>query len=71
MNREEIEKLIEETARKERSKRKGVSVKSTQHIERSLYAMCRAILSLILYCLAGQPAGRHGRYRCRHVLQNH
>ena len=26
MNREEIEKLIEETARKERSKRKGVSV---------------------------------------------
>ena len=70
MNREEIEKLIEETARKERSKRKGYPSKSTQHIERSLYAMCRG-RPHPLFCLAGQPAGRHGRYRCRHVLQNH
>ena len=32
MNREEIEKLIEETARKERSKRKGVSVQKVRSI---------------------------------------
>ena len=70
MNREEIEKLIEETARKERSKRKGVSVQKVRSIERSLYAMCRG-RPHPLFCLAGQPAGRHGRYRCRHVLQNH
>ena len=71
MNREEIEKLIEETARKERSKRKGVSVQKVLSILNVVFMLC-AVAGLILYfCLAGQPAGRHGRYRCRHVLQNH
>ena len=69
MNREEIEKLIEETARKERSKRKGVSVQKVRSILNVVFMLC-AVAGLILY-LAGQPAGRHGRYRCRHVLQNH
>ena len=70
MNREEIEKLIEETARKERSKRKGVSVQKVRSILNVVFMLC-AVAAHPLFCLAGQPAGRHGRYRCRHVLQNH
>ena len=47
MNREEIEKLIEETARKERSKRKGVSVQKVRSILNVVFMLCAC--SLILY----------------------
>ena len=40
MNREEIEKLIEETARKERSKRKGVSVQKVRSILNVVFMLC-------------------------------
>ena len=48
MNREEIEKLIEETARKERSKRKGVSVQKVRSILNVVFMLC-AVAGLILY----------------------
>ena len=48
MNREEIEKLIEETARKERSKRKWVSVKKESSKLNVVYMLC-AVAGLILY----------------------
>ena len=66
MNREEIEKLIEETARKERSK-KGVSVEKVRSILNVIFLLC-AVVGLILYFAWPD---RHGRYRCRHGLQNH
>lgn len=47
MNREEIEKLIEETARKERSK-KGVSVEKVRSILNVIFLLC-AVVGLILY----------------------
>ena len=47
MNREEIEKLIEETARKERAK-KGVSVEKVRSILNVIFLLC-AVLGLILY----------------------
>ena len=48
MNREEIEKLIEETARKERSKRKGVSVQKVRSILNVVFMLC-TVAGLILY----------------------
>ena len=48
MNREEIEKLIEETARKERSKRKGGSVQKVRSILNVVFMLC-AVAGLILY----------------------
>ena len=49
MNREEIEKLIEETARKERSKRKGVSVQKVRSILAVIGAgMCFKIIEFFL-----------------------
>lgn len=47
MNREEIEKLIEETARKERAK-KGVSVEKVRSILNVIFLLC-AVVGLILY----------------------
>ena len=47
MNREEIEKLIEETARKERTK-KGVSVEKVRSILNVIFLLC-AVVGLILY----------------------
>ncbi len=47
MNREEIEKLIEETARKERAK-KGVSVEKVRSILNVVFMLC-AVAGLILY----------------------
>jgi len=47
MNREEIEKLIEETARKERAK-KGVSVEKVRSILNVIFLLC-AVMGLILY----------------------
>ena len=58
MNREEIEKLIEETARKERSKRKGVSVQKVRSILNVVFMLCAVAGLIPLFCLAGQPAGR-------------
>ena len=48
MNRDEIEKMIEETARKERSKRKGVSVQKVRSILNVVFMLC-AVAGLILY----------------------
>ena len=47
MNREEIEKLIEETARKERAK-KGVSVEKVRSILNVIFLLC-AVVGLIPY----------------------
>ncbi|WP_282747234.1 hypothetical protein [Paraprevotella xylaniphila] len=47
MNREEIEKLIEETACKERAK-KGVSVEKVRSILNVIFLLC-AVVGLILY----------------------
>ena len=47
MNREEIEKLIEETAPKERAK-KGVSVEKVRSILNVIFLLC-AVVGLILY----------------------
>ena len=47
MNREEIEKLIEETARKERAK-KGVSVEKVRSMLNVIFLLC-AVVGLILY----------------------
>lgn len=47
MNREEIEKLIEETARKEHAK-KGVSVEKVRSILNVIFLLC-AVVGLILY----------------------
>lgn len=47
MNREEIEKLIEETARKERAK-KGVSVEKVRSILNVIFLLC-TVVGLILY----------------------
>ncbi len=47
MNRKEIEKLIEETARKERAK-KGVSVEKVRSILNVIFLLC-AVVGLILY----------------------
>ncbi len=48
MDREEIERLIEETARKERSKRKGVSVQKARGILNVAFMLCAAA-GLVLY----------------------
>ncbi len=48
MDREEIEKLIEETSRRERSKRKGVSVRKARAILNAVFMLCAAV-GLILY----------------------
>lgn len=48
MNREEIEKLIEETARNERSKRKGISIQTVRGILNVVFILC-AVAGLILY----------------------
>ena len=48
MNREEIEKLIEETARKERSKRGGVTVDKARGVLNAGFLAC-AVAGLILY----------------------
>ncbi|WP_415958378.1 hypothetical protein [Paraprevotella xylaniphila] len=47
MDREEIEKLIEETARKERAK-KGVSVEKVRSMLNVIFLLC-AVVGLILY----------------------
>ena len=47
MDREEIEKLIEETARKERAK-KGVSVEKVRSMLNVIFLLC-AVGGLILY----------------------
>ena len=46
--KDNIEKLIEETARKERSKRKGVSVQKVRSILNVVFMLC-AVAGLILY----------------------
>lgn len=48
MNREEIEKLIEETAQKERSKKKGVSIEKLRDILNAVFMIC-AVAGVILY----------------------
>ncbi len=48
MNREEIERLIEETARKERSKKKGLSVRKARSVLNVAFMLCAAA-GLVLY----------------------
>lgn len=48
MNREEIEKLIEETAQKERFKKKGVSIEKLRNILNAVFMIC-AVAGVILY----------------------
>ncbi len=48
MDREEIEKLIEETARKERARRGGLSVDSARKVLNVLFLACAAV-GLVLY----------------------
>lgn len=48
MNREEIEKLIEETARQERSKKKGISIEKVRNILNAIFMIC-AVAGVILY----------------------
>lgn len=48
MDREEIEKLIEETARKEREKRRVLNVDTVRHVLNVVFLVC-AVMGLILY----------------------
>ncbi len=48
MNREEIEKLIEETVNKERTSKKSISVDRIRNILNILFLFC-ALTGLILY----------------------
>ena len=48
MDREEIEKLIEETARKEHARRGGMSIESVRSILNVLFLVCAAV-GLVLY----------------------
>ncbi len=48
MTREEIEKLIEETANKERAKRKGPSMEQMRRVLNTLFLIL-AVVGLVLY----------------------
>ena len=48
MTREEIEKLIEETANKERAKRKGSSMEQMRRVLNTLFLIL-AVVGLVLY----------------------
>ncbi len=48
MNREEIEKLIEETARKERSRHPGPSIETVRKVLNALFLIL-AVIGVVLY----------------------
>ncbi|MCD8318488.1 MAG: hypothetical protein LUC45_06490 [Paraprevotella sp.] len=48
MDREDIEKLVEETVNKERAKRKGISVDKVRNVLNVIFLIC-AVAGVVLY----------------------